>query len=403
MKATKKVLFVLLTLVMVFTLFACSPAASATVAPTTAATSAPAATNASPTIASSTGATAGSRYPASNVKICVETFDPTDSQYQSVQSYLKWLSENIFNVSYIYSEKIDSAEQEMQFVENCGAAGAKGFIAYYNVSKGQVVEKATQLKMYYWGVAEEKEVYDAYKSNPYYLGSVILGNGDYDGMNAVTKAILAQGKTKLVYASGGANFGVAMFINRKAGFDAAVKEATDKGAKITVKEVPGFPDEAWFAAQAAALSGDVDAVLGSFGAEVWVQPVATAGKQGKLAIGSFGGILDFYKQTVNGGLVSAIAAEPSERFGIAVAQIVNAVDGNADALKENGLATNAQQKLWIVTSPDQFNKLWEYEQGSGRMEYSKKLTQLVKKINPNASAATLKELIQAYTIEAITK
>lgn len=220
-------------------------------------------------------------------------------------------------------------------------------------------------------------------------------------MYGVTKAILDQGKTKLIYANGGADFGITMFINRKAGFQAAVDEAKAAGKEITVTEVPGFPNEAWFAAQGAALAGDVDGVIGSFGADVWVQPIAAAGKADTVTVGSFGAINDFYKQTFADGSVTAIAAEPTERFGIAVAQIINAVDGNADALKENGMATNAAQTLWIVTSPDTFNTLYDYEHGDGRPQYSEKLVDLIKNLNPNASAATLQEFIKAYSLESI--
>jgi hypothetical protein len=400
-----KFLYTLFALVMIASLFACSPAAP-TAAPVEntavpAATAAPAATEVPAATEAPSLLTADGRYPVEPVKICVETFDPADTQYMDVQDYFKFLSEKVFNVEFTYSEKIESAEQELQFIENCGAAGAKGFIAYYNVSKGQAVAKTAELGMYFWGIAEEPEIYDAYKDNPYYLGSIVNGNGDYDGMYGVTKAILAQGKTKLVYANGGADFGITMFISRKGGFQAAVDEAKAAGATITVAEVPGFPNEAWFAAQGAALAGDVDAVVGSFGADVWVQPIAASGKKG-ISVGSFGAMNDFYKQTFADGSVSAIAAEPTERFGIAVAMIVNAVDGNADALKENGLATNTPQTLWIVTSPETFTTLYGYEKGDGRVQYSMGLTQLIKTLNPDASAATLQELVKAYSIEAIT-
>jgi hypothetical protein len=268
------------------------------------------------------------------------------------------------------------------------------------VSKGQAVAKAAELGVYYWGLGDDPEVYPEYQSNPYFLGNVVNGNADYEGMYAVTKAILAMGKTKLIYANGGADFGIPFFVNRKAGFQAAVDEATAAGATITVTEVPGFPNEAWFAAQGAALAGDVDAVVTSFGADVWVQPIAASGKTG-IAIGSFGAISDFYKQTFADGSVSAIVAEPTERFGLGVAQIINAVDGNADALEENGLATNAVQSVWVVTSADDFNTLYDYEQGAGRVELSKKLVDLIVKLNPDASLTTLTDLIKAYSLEAI--
>lgn len=413
MKVTTKFMIALFALLMLASLTACgqpantevAPAAEAEVAATepaaaeTEATEAPAAEPAASLFA------ADGRYPVETVKICVETFDPADAAYMGVQDYYKYLSENVFNVEFIYSEKIESAEQELQFIENCGAAGAKGFVAYYNVSKGQAVAKAAELGMYFWGTAEEAEIYDAYKTNPYYLGSVINGNGDYDGMYGVTKALIEKGRTKFIYANGGADFGITMFINRKAGFTTAVEEATAAGATITINEVPGFPNEAWFAAQGAALASEADAVITSFGPEVWLQPISAANKAEVLTIGSFGAIspssADLYKQMFDNGMFSAMATEPSERFGIGIAQIVNAVDGNADALKENGEATRAAQTLWIITNAEDYTKVSGFEMGDGRKEYSKGLVNLIKNINPDASYATLVDLIQAYSLEAI--
>ncbi len=401
MKAKSKFFYTLFVLLIALSLFACAPAADTA---TEAASTEPAveATEAAPTEAAAASLlTADGLYPVEPVKICVETFDPADTQYQDVQKYFEFLSQNIFNVEFTYSEKIESAEQELQFIENCAAAGGKGLIAYYNVSKGQAVAKAAELGVYYWGLGDDPEVYPEYQDNPYFLGNVVNGNADYEGMYAVTKAILDQGKTKLIYANGGADFGVPFFVSRKAGFQAAVDEATAAGATITVTEVPGFPNEAWFAAQGAALAGDVDGVVTSFGADVWVQPIAASGKTG-IAIGSFGAISDFYKQTFADGSVSAIVAEPTERFGIGIAQIINAVDGNADALEENGMATNAVQSVWVVTSADDFNTLYDYEQGDGRAEFSKGLVDLIVNLNPDANLATLQDLIKAYSLESIT-
>lgn len=406
MKALHKITYALFAAAMALGPAACAaPASPAPADPTSApvatevpATAVPAA---SPTEAPAAGLTADGRYPAEPVKICVETFDPADSQYKGVQDYLNYLSEKVFNVEYIYSEAIASAEQELQFVENCAAGGGKGYIAYYNVSKGQVVAKALELGIYYWGLAEEADVYTQFQDDPHYLGSVILGNGDYDGMFAVTQALIAQGKTKLIYANGGADFGVTMFVNRRLGFQAAVDEATKAGTAVTVNEVPGFPDESWFAAQGAALAGDVDGVVGSFGAEVWAQPILSANKADAIKVVSFGAINDFYKQMFESGLVTAVAAEPTERFGIGVAQIVNAVDGNAEALEDGGAATNAAQSLWIVKSTDEFNALYAFETGEGRQAYSKTLTQLIKNLNPEANIDTLRGLIDGYTLKSI--
>ncbi len=345
------------------------------------------------------------RYPATTIKIGVETFDPADGAYMGVQSYLKSLAKSLFNVDFIFSEKIDSAEQELQFIENCAAAGAKGIIAYYNVSKGQAVARAAELKMFYWGTAEENDIYDQYKTNPYFLGSVILGNADHDGMYEVTKALLAKGRTKFVYANGGADFGITMFVNRRLGFRDAIDEAKARGTKITVTEVPGFPNESWFAAQGAALAGDIDAVVSSFGPEIWIQPITSGGKASTVTIRSFGApgptTIDLFKGMFANGLFSAIATEPSERFGMAVAMIVNAADGNAAALKKNGLATREAESLWIITNSQDLSKIANFELGSGRADYSKDLVKLVKRINPAASPQAVLDLIHGFSLEAI--
>ena len=340
-------------------------------------------------------------YPAETVKICMITFDPTDTTYIGIQNYLNYLAEAYFNVELIYSEKIESAEQELQFIENCGASGAKGFIAYYNVSQGQAVAKTSELGIYYWGMPGPQDVYEEFKNDPFYLGTITSGNSDVDGMYGVTKAVIEQGGTKFIYANGGADFGVPQFVDRKAGFQSAIDEAVAAGAEITVNEVSGFPNEDWFAAQGAALAGDVDAVIGSFGADVWVQPIASAGKTDEIIVGSFGAMTDFYQQTFSDGSVSAIAAEPTEKWGIAVAQIVNAVDGNADTLEVDGVATNAPQSLWIVTDNDMFEILYDFENGEGRKQYSEGLLDLIVNLNPDASVETLSELIEGYSLEAI--
>ncbi len=43
-------------------------------------------------------------------------------------------------------------------------------------------------------------------------------------------------------------------------------------------------------------------------------------------------------------------------FGFAVPMIVNAVEGNAEALKENNTATNLQQSFWLISNVEDIEK-----------------------------------------------
>ena len=153
---------------LVSVLAACAPAPTAT-----APTSTPAPTSGPQVTLSPDG-----RYPAETVKIGLEVYDTTAENTLALQSYIKYMQKS-FNVELIHSESIADAAGELAFIESCAAAGCKAIIAMYNVTQGQAVQTCIDAGMYYWGTANEPAVYDAFKSNPKYLGGVKTENADY--------------------------------------------------------------------------------------------------------------------------------------------------------------------------------------------------------------------------------
>lgn len=339
-------------------------------------------------------------YPEETIKIAVEIYDPTDGEFLAMKEYFDYLTET-FNVEFMYSEGIESAEHELQFIENSAIAGCDAFMAYYNVSGVEAVHKVMEYDMYFWGLANETAIYEEVKDNPLYLGSVHYGDGEFNAGYEIGKYLLDQGAETIVYASGGADFGVEMFVKRRNGFLAAVEEASNNGKTIEVIDVGGFPSDAFFADQASALTKDIDAVCASFnGLDFWAQPIASAGKQEEVMLATIGSINEKYVEAFENGSVDFLAAKNIQIFGFAVPMIVNAVDGNADALKANGVATNAEQNYWLISSADQAAGI--YEISMNEKTYSgEEFLSLVKTVNPEADADTLQSLISSDSIQEI--
>ena len=220
----KKLLALVLSAALVLSMTACS-SKSAEESTTTATPTESAAQDAAATQAPETSAvTLDKSWPAEKVLIGFECFDTTDDQFLAIQKYYEYL-EQYFNFDVMYSESIASAEDELKFIENCASAGAKAVIGYYNVSGAEAVQLCADKGMYYWGGADKAIIYDKFADNEYYLGGYDGGNADYDAGYAMAKALIDQGSEKLIYTSGGRDFGIDFFIDRSEGFYAAVEES----------------------------------------------------------------------------------------------------------------------------------------------------------------------------------
>ena len=332
--------------------------------------------------------------PDEKILLGVEIYDPTDSEFLELQDYFNYLAETM-NVEFKYSEAIADADGEMKFIEDCAIAGAKGFIAYYNVTGIEQTRAVIDYDMYYWGAAEVEDVYSEYKSNPLYLGSVNLGDSDYESGKAMGEWVLEQGYDTVVYSNGGADFGVPMFVGRQNGFLDALKDSN-----VEVVIVSGFPGEQFFADQAAALGTEgLDAVCASFnGLDFWAQPIASAGLADTVKLATIGSLNQNYLDAFINGSVSLLASTNIQRFGLAVGMIANAVDGNADALKEDGLATNLAVSMWIIDNAEDCEELFNLQKNE-KIYTVEDVMSVCLEINPDASATTLKDLVEKATLE----
>lgn len=308
-------------------------------------------------------------WPEEEVMIGVEVFDTTDEQFLALQEYLEYLTE-YYNISFMYSESIANAEGEMDFIDSCSSAGCKAIVGYYNVAGAEAIQRTIDQGMYYWGI---EQYYADFEDNEMYLGCYTFAedgdteNGDYLGGYQLGYGLGMQGAEHVFYCNGGASFGVQMFIDRQAGFEAGVAAAQAEGANIqydsSTDVIEGWPGTDDFtAAVGAKLAGDYDSIGVSFNAATLFQPVADAGKSDSVRIAAIGGVNDTYYDAVQTGLVSCIVYDCEETvFGNAVVQILNAVTGHVDATRT---ADNKGGKIytyrWTITDADTFDTIYDY-------------------------------------------
>lgn len=344
-------------------------------------------------------------WPSETVKIAFECFDTTDEQFLAIQTYYAYLAQ-YFNIEIMYSESIASAEDELKFIENAAAAGCKAVIGYYNVAEGQAVQLAIDKGMYYWGGADKASIYDKFVDNDMYLGGYDGGDANYMAGYAMGKALIDAGCEKLVYTSGGRDFGIDFFIDRSAGFYAAVDEAKKTNPNVeVVYDVSGWPGtDSFVADQTKVCDMDIDGIGNSFSALVWIQPLQSVGKFETVKMSTLGNTNEAYQGLMGAGSIIAIVYENEEvQFGGAIPMILNAVNGDNAVNRNNNKAANYQVSAWLIQNPAEINAIVD-KHGAGEYYVSaEEVASMIKTFNPEATYQTLSGLYAAKTMDIILK
>lgn len=314
-------------------------------------------------------------WPEETVKIGVEVYDTTDLSVIGYMEYFEYL-EDYYNVEFMFSESISSAEEELAFVDSCYSAGCVGYVGGYNISMETVVDKVTEYGMYYWGC--ERGLDEQYADNEYYLGGfepiaaegIEEGkNGDYSIGYTLAYTLAEQGNKHVVYCNGGASMGVQMFIDRQEGFADGIAAAQAEGYEIqwdpSADIVEGWPGTDDFAAaQSNAIAGDYDAVAVSFsGFEVWAQPLIDAGKAETVKLAGVGAVSDSLLDLFDTGMISLLIYEcPEIIFGQAFPMLMNAIEGNAELIKGDEGYMALPVNRWYITEAEDYQAIYDFHE-----------------------------------------
>lgn len=344
-------------------------------------------------------------WPEETVKIGLIGYDSTSEQQLAMQTYFDYLSE-AFNIEIMYSEDLANAEDELNFIADCAAAGCKAIIGYYNEAKEQSALTAADYKMYYWGAfGGDKDAYNAVKDNEYYLGGYTHGEAEYEAGRSMALALAEQGCEKVVLCSGGAAMGVPMFVDRKAGFEAGVEEANANGSNMeVVYEVEGWPGtDPFTAAQTSVMDMDIDAIASTFDVAMWFQLVMESGKADSISLACIGEVSDTYYDFFNSGLVTCVVYDNEEViFGNAIPMILNAVSGNK-LVNEDGSALLFPVERWTITTPEEFNAVYDLHDAGEFVVTAEDVANLIVELNPEATTKTFTDFYGSFTIDSVVK
>ncbi len=342
-------------------------------------------------------------WPEETIKIGMEVYDTTDEQFLAIQEYFSYLEDH-FNLEFVYSESLASAEDEFAFVQSCAAAGCKGIMGYYNIAEAETIKLASSLGMFYTQPLNAWS--EACADDPMYIGGYALlgsnpdveGNGDYLAGYELGFSMGSQGYNHIAFCEGGASFGVPMFIDRKQGFlDGLAAAGYENFSDADL--VSGWPGTDDFAAkQTEVISGDYDAVVSSFNVLMWVQPVMESGKE--IALAAIGEANDDYRGLMDMGLIKAVVYDCEETvFGVYVPMLVNAIMGYDDMTRmADGSPLQIPVTRWTIADPAQMDVINDYHNDGNFFVPAEAIAQTFKGINPDATVDTYSEIFN-LTIE----
>ena len=347
--------------------------------------------------------TAGQKYPEKTVKIGVPQYDTTDSSAIAMRAYFDYLA-SYLNLEFVYSEALASAEDELAFVENCYVAGCQAIMGSYDVIGHTIIDTCAEYGMYYLlGPSDlslmEGDLYEQYKTNEHWIGGITLGNVNYQAGYEVATYLMENNVKKVCYASGGAIFGVEMFVMGQKGFNAAFADAN---YDIEIIELPGFPSDEWFATQASILADpELEAVAGLATPNFWAQPMMAANRSDILLVSASGALDETNKASMTDGTLDFICFNNVEEHALNIIMLINALNGDLDMVKPDGNTMLIDSNCWKAANIDEFNAVYEMSNGDEHIIDINDVCSLIKDLNPDATFDDIATIFGEMDLEKI--
>lgn len=423
----KKLLSMLLALVMVFSMVACSNDQGNNETPDdTPNTSAPAENN-----EQTPNEGEKEEVKLEPYKIAV-AFTQINATALAQQEYLETYIAPAFNVEFMFSEAVDSAEVAMTFLENAYAAGCQAVMNFQNSSVEQINAKANELGMYIISNAPPAENADL----PYVLGSMRAPvSGVAEAYEAMVNQFTGDGKAhNVVIISSGAGLGnaqhyectYAMLETLQKNYNLTYSDSIENlassrgmtevetGTDMKILLYPGYPNSDTYVSGLSAelQTGEYDVVLGCNQATtkfaVAIDEVERA-YDIDVKVGYFTSIDEAATAAVNtkdvhgNSSVDAIVINPGNILvGGMFAVLHNGLSGNADVMRTNNVGTDFSTPLWLSTSADTYMKLASLNTSADTLELSvEDIQNMLCVYNADATNASIQEQLLGITAEAV--
>lgn len=423
----KKLLSMLLALVMVFSMVACSNDQGNNETPDndTPNTSVPAENN------EQTPDEGSDEVELEPYKIAV-AFTQINATALAQQEYLEKYIGPAFNVEFMFSEAVDSAEVAMTFLENAYAAGCQAVMNFQNSSVEQINAKANELGMYIISNAPPAENADL----PYVLGSMRAPvSGVAEAYEAMVNQFTGDGKDhNVVIISSGAGLGnaqhyectYAMLETLQKNYNLTYSDTIENlassrgmtevetGTDMKILLYPGYPNSDTYVSGLSAelQTGEYDVVLGCNQATtkfaVAIDEVERA-YDIDVKVGYFTSIDEAATAAVNtkdvhgNSSIDAIVINPGNILvGGMFAVLYNGLSGNADVMRTDNVGTDFATPLWLSTDAETYMKLASLNTSADTLELSvEEIQNMLCIYNADATSASVQEQLLGITAEAV--
>lgn len=355
-------------------------------------------------------------------KIGVIVYNTGDDEVIGFREYLQgYIESNFEMVKFVYSDSIQSAEQELAFIQQACDEGVEGFMSFLSHDLRAEVALCEKNKAYYMLASGTvaAEDFDAVADNPWFLG--MFGPGQpfefQAGADLARFFIRERTGNRYFVLSGGAAMGNEMHYQRTLGILdtfasaygiafpmpreelAKVSEPTTvELEKLTVTICPGYVSRANFleTAKQAFAAGSYDAVLSV------LPPVEMAAAIGNTPLG----VVDAYHtrnlQLFTNGPLQFVVGKYSSMVGPAFALMLNAVTGYAKDFRAEGRAVRVTQGFWTSESEEDYVAKYTLSSSAAKNAYNfDDLSRVIRIYNPDADLAELVALAEACSFFAV--
>lgn len=351
-------------------------------------------------------------------KIGVATYNIKDAQVQMFKDYLDNYIKACFpDVTFLYSDSINSAGEMMTFLQSCADNGVEGIMAFNSYDLQTEAEFCAQKHMYLIrpsSTSADAE-FAAVAENPWFVGEIGPGNAlEYAAAAQMTQA-LAGAEASFVILSGGAFLGNEMHRIRTTAildtiqsiygvsFPITAAELAVTDAPIFLEEnevriavIPGYVELEVFGAPAseAIASGTYSTILST----IPVTPLMDALNAADIHCG----VVDCFSEDnyfgFHKGKISYVAGKYPSEIGPAFAALYNAVTGYADVFRPEGKAFRLVQGYWTAADAESYDSMYALANGKAVNAYNyEDLYSVVKLASPDADFAAFRALAEAYS------
>ncbi len=355
-------------------------------------------------------------------RIGVIVYNTGDEEVIGFREYLQgYIEDNFPMVKFLYSDSIQTEEEELSFIQSACDQGVEGFMSFLSQDLRAEVALCEQNRAYYLlasGTVSDED-FEAVADNPWFLG--MFGPGQpfefQAGADMARHFLREKTGNRYFILSGGASMGNEMHYQRTLGILDTLAAAygvsfpqsrqdlahtaeplTLELDKLTVTICPGYVSrEAYLeTAKEAYAAGTYDAVLAV------LPPAEMVDAIGKTPLG----VVDSYNtrnlQLSTEGVLKFVVGKYSSMIGPSFALMLNALSGHAAEFREKGRAIQVTQGFWNSEGPEDYLEKYALSSSAAMNAYSfDDLSRVICIYNPKANLNELVALAEACSYRAV--